>query len=158
MTTFTSGFAQASFRKADIFLSTKKIASGNRQSGYGNLLRTLLLSASCELRHGDHLTLPQALISDCATFLDCVRYRRQRFEKFGRCLKAPAGIFTKKHFDEADHRLRNAFELLKRQGRVLMLRHDPGRRYLEMAPDRSAFARAKLPASRDPNGYPPLLR
>ena len=70
--------------------------------------------------------LPQALISDCAASFDSVPYRRQRLQKFGRRLKTPPGIFIKEHFDEADDRLRNALEFLKRQRSVLMLRHHFG--------------------------------
>ena len=36
-------------QESDILLSTKKIASGNRQSGYGNLLRVRSCWAACEL-------------------------------------------------------------------------------------------------------------
>ena len=54
--------------------------------------------------------------------------------------------------------LRKALEFLKRQRSVLMLSHDYGDTDLQMAPDQSASAKAKYPVSRDPNGYPPLLR
>ena len=67
--------------------------------------------------------LPKALISDCTAFVDSARYRRQRFQKFGRCLETPRGIFTQEHFEEADDWLRNALKFLKWQGSVLVLRH-----------------------------------
>ena len=40
-------------QKSDILLSTKNIASGNGQSGYGNLLRSQSSSAACEFRHAN---------------------------------------------------------------------------------------------------------
>ena len=78
-------------------------------------------------------------------------------QKLGRRLKTLLRIFLEKHFDEADNRLRNAFEFRERQGSVLMLSHNSGEQYPEMAHDPSASAKAKHPVSRDPNGYPPLL-
>src|SRR5882724_7167276 len=68
----------------------------------------------------------QALISDCEAFIDSARYRRQRLQKFGWGLKPLTGIFMEEHFDKADDRLGNASESLKRQGSVLMLRHNSG--------------------------------
>ena len=144
-------------QESDIFLSTKKIASSNWQSGYSDVLRSCGRLAG----YGVGISIgprPQALISNCKAFIDSARYRRQRLQKFGRCLKTPFGIFIEQHFNEADDRLRNPLEFLKRQGSVLMLRHNSGGRYPERARDRSASARAKRQASRDPNGYPPLLR
>ena len=114
-------------QESDILLSTKNIASSNRQSGYGNVLRVgscwQLASYQVGIFFG---RLPHALISNRAAFLDSARYCRQRLEKLGRRLKTPPGIFIEQHFEEADDRLRNPLEFLKRQGSVLMLRHYSG--------------------------------
>ena len=108
-------------------LSTKKIASSNGQTGYGNVLRARFCRQLVSYRVGIFLgPRPQALISDCAAAFDSARYRRQRLQKFGRCLKTPLGIFIEQHFNEADDRLRHTFEFLNRQGNVLMLRHNSG--------------------------------
>ena len=85
----TACAAHASSRKSDILLSTKNIASGNGQSGYGNLLR----SKSCWLppisntRSGRGRLL-QALTSDSTPCVDSACYRRHRLEKIGRVLEA----------------------------------------------------------------------
>ena len=58
-------------QESDILLSTKKIASGNRQSGYGNLLRCRSCWQLASYRVGIFFgRLPHALISDRAAFFD----------------------------------------------------------------------------------------
>src|SRR6516225_7245898 len=80
-------------QKRDILLSTKKIASCNRQSGYGNLLRckSCWRLASSDTRSGRGRLL-QALTSDSTPCVDSARYLRYRLQKFGRILKAPLGL------------------------------------------------------------------
>src|SRR5208282_276634 len=78
----------------DILLSAKNIASGNGQSGYGNLLRcnSCWRLASSDTRSGRGRPL-QALTSDSTPCIDSACYRRHRLQKFGRVLKAPPGVF-----------------------------------------------------------------
>ena len=75
-------------QESDILLSTKNIASGNGQSGYGNLVRckSCWRLASSDTRSGRGRLL-QALTSDSTPCVDSARYRRHRLQKFGRSLE-----------------------------------------------------------------------
>src|SRR6516164_5778123 len=76
-------------QEGDILLSTKKITSSNRQSGYGNIFRcrSYWRLASTDTRSGRGCLL-QVLTSDSTPPLDCVPYRRNGVQKFGGILKA----------------------------------------------------------------------
>src|SRR5262249_458400 len=69
-------------QESDILFSTKSVASGNGQSGYGNLLRcrSCYCLASSDTRSGRGLLL-QALTSDSTPCVDCACYRRHRLQK-----------------------------------------------------------------------------
>src|SRR5271165_5532659 len=86
-------------QKSDIFLSTKNIASRNRQSGYGNLLRTeslwRLASSDAQSARG---RLLEPLTSDSTPRVDSTHYRRCRLQKFSRVLKSPPRVFLEEHF------------------------------------------------------------
>src|SRR6476620_9067288 len=79
-----------------IVLSTKKIASGNGQSGDGNLLgcepSRPFWTYGMRSRRG---YLLQALTSDSTPCVDSGRYRWHRFQEFSRVLKATPGVFLK---------------------------------------------------------------
>src|SRR5208337_2974132 len=83
-------------QKSDILLSTKHIASGNRQSGYGNLLRckSCWWLASSDTRSGRGRLL-QALTSDSTPCVDCACYRRHRLQQLVRSLETLCRIFLK---------------------------------------------------------------
>src|ERR1700680_2976625 len=68
-------------QKNDILLSTKNIASGNRQSGYGNLLwcKSCGPLASSDTRIGRG-RLPQTLTSDSTPCVESTYYRRYRLQ------------------------------------------------------------------------------
>src|SRR6516165_7205877 len=87
-------------QKSDVLLSTKQIGSGNRQFGYRNLLGSLSyrrLTSSSTRSCSRHL--PQGLTSDSKPCVDGACYRGYRLEKLTRVLKAPTGVFLKKHFE-----------------------------------------------------------
>src|SRR5258708_30209266 len=68
-------------QKSDILLSTKNIASGNGQSGYGDLLgcnSSLWLTSSDTRSGGGHLQ--EALTSDSTPCVDCACDRRHRVQ------------------------------------------------------------------------------
>src|ERR1700686_3216715 len=71
-------------QESDILLPTEHIASCNRQSGYGNFLRShsYWRPASCGARIGRGYR-PQALMSDCNPTIDSVHYRRHHLQQFG---------------------------------------------------------------------------
>src|ERR1700760_1168470 len=81
-------------QKSDILLSTKNIASGYRQSGYGNLLRckSCWWLAGSDTRNGRGRLL-QVLTSDSTPCVDSGYYRWYRFQQFSRGLKATHGVF-----------------------------------------------------------------
>src|ERR1700738_660137 len=85
-------------QKSDILLSTKNIASGNGQSGYGNLLRckSCWRLASSDTRSGRGRLL-QALTSASTPCVDSACYRRYRLQKLDRVLKTPTGILLEQH-------------------------------------------------------------
>src|SRR5271165_5203605 len=85
-------------QEIDILLSTKNIASGNGQAGYGNLLRcsSCWRLASSNPRSGRGRLL-QALTSDSPPCVDSAGYRRYRLQKFARVLKAPRRVFIEEH-------------------------------------------------------------
>src|SRR6516162_7304524 len=72
-------------QESDILLSTKNIASGNGQSGYGHFLRSqcCLPSASDGSRSGRGRLL-QALTSDSTPCVDSACYRWHGLQKFVR--------------------------------------------------------------------------
>src|SRR5262252_8517314 len=85
-------------QKSNILLSTKNIASCNRQPGYRNLLRRKScwpLTGPDTRSAGGHLL--QALTSDSTPCVDSACNRRYRPQKFARILKAPRGVFLKEH-------------------------------------------------------------
>src|SRR5215469_6897956 len=102
-------------QEGDILISTKNITSSNRQSGYGNLLRSKssLPLANANSRGGRGRLL-QALKSDSMPCLDSACYRWYRFKQFSRVLKATPGVFLKEFLKENYDRLWNMFELLNR--------------------------------------------
>src|SRR6516162_9434422 len=69
-------------QEGDILLSTKKIASCNRQSGYGNFLRCRFCwrLTSSDKRRGK--AFHQPLASDSTPCAVSACYRRYRLEKF----------------------------------------------------------------------------
>src|SRR5271165_892662 len=111
-------------QKSDILLPAKNIASGNGQSGYGNLLRceSCWRLASSGTRNG-RWPLPQALTSNSTSSVESAYYRRYRLQKFDWALKTSAGVFLEEFLKENYDRLWNIFESFTRQGRVLMLIH-----------------------------------
>ena len=128
-------------QKSDILLSPKNIASGNGQSGYGNLLRR-----KCRWRFASYGArtssgrFPQALTSDSAPCVDSLSYHRHCFQKFGRVLKTPSRIFFQQHLKQCHDRLWEPPELLRRQQRVLMLIH-----HLTSSPAKRRAASQHLP-------------
>src|SRR6516165_5079649 len=83
-------------QKNHVFVSTENIASGDGQSGYGNLFRCKscwrLASSDTRSVRG---RLLQALTSDSAPRLDSVCYHRHRLQKLSRVLKSPRRVFFK---------------------------------------------------------------
>jgi hypothetical protein len=102
-------------QKSDILLSTKNITSGNRQPGYGNLLRCKsswrLASSYTRSSRG---RLLQALTSDSTPCVDSAGYSRYRLQQLVRSLETLCRIFLKEFPKENYDRLWNIFELLKR--------------------------------------------
>src|SRR5580704_3795616 len=88
-------------QESGILLSTKNIASGNGQSGYGNLLRckSCWRLASSDTRSGRGRLL-EALTGDSTPKVDSVCYRRYRLQKFGRVLKTPPGVLLEEYLNE----------------------------------------------------------
>src|SRR5258707_12678059 len=72
-------------QKSDVLLSTKNIASGNGQPGYGNLLRSesCWRLASSDTRSGRGRFL-YALTSDSTPCIDSVGYRVHRLQQLVR--------------------------------------------------------------------------
>jgi hypothetical protein len=98
----------STIQKSNILLSTKNIASGNRQSGYGNLLRRRFCwrpaSNGTRSRRGRPL---QAVMSDFTSLVDCIYYRRNRLQKLTRVLKSPRWVFLEQYFEQSNHWLRD---------------------------------------------------
>src|SRR5262249_48198348 len=109
-------------QESDILLPTKNIASGNRQSGYRNLLRTQsswrLARLDGRSRRGRSL---QAVTRDSAPRIDSACYRRYRLQKFCGSLKSAPGILLEQYLKEKDGRLWNSLQQVERQRCVLML-------------------------------------
>src|SRR5262249_9674662 len=82
-------------QESDVLFTTKKITSCDRQSGYGNLLRTKSCwpLASFDTRSGRGRLL-QVLTTDPRWCLDSICDRRYRLQKFARTLKAPPGVLS----------------------------------------------------------------
>src|SRR4030095_16153856 len=70
--------------------------------------------------------LLRALIRQGNPFVDGTRDCRYELQKLGGSLNALLWIFLQERCPEADNRLRNALEFFKRQGSVLMLKHNSG--------------------------------
>src|SRR6202011_2840865 len=89
-------------QKSDIILSTKNITSGNRQSGYGNLLRpqSCRRLTSSDTRSGRG-RLQEALTSDSTARIDSACYRRYSLQKFRWILKAPRRVFFEKLLEQS---------------------------------------------------------
>src|SRR4030095_17208584 len=68
--------------------------------------------------------LLRALIRQGNPFVDGTRDCRYELRKLGGSLNTLLWIFLEERCDEADNRLRNTFESLKRYRGVLMLSHD----------------------------------
>src|ERR1700682_1210904 len=102
-------------QKSDILLSTKQIASCNRQSGYGNLLRRKSCSrlSSSDARNGRG-RLQKALTSDSMGRVESARYRRHRLQQLVRSLETLCRIFLKEFIKENYDRLWNIFESFMR--------------------------------------------
>src|SRR5262245_47008871 len=102
-------------QKGVIFLSTKSITSGNRQCGYGNLLRSKFYwrLTSYDTRSGRG-RLQQALTSDSTPCVDSARYRRYSLQQLVRCPETLCRIFLEEFLKENYDRLWKIFESLKR--------------------------------------------
>src|SRR5271157_2847597 len=105
----------STIQKSDILLSTKNIASGNGQSGYGNLLRCkpCWRLASSDTRNGRG-RLQEALASDSTPSVDGDCYRRYRLQQLVRSPKTLRRIFLKEFLKENYDRLWNIFESFTR--------------------------------------------
>ena len=105
----------STIQKGDILLSTKQIASGNRQSGYGNLLRSksCLPLANANSRGGRGRLL-QALKSDSMPCLDSACYRWYRLLKLVRSPETLCRIFLKEFLKENYDRLWDIFKSFTR--------------------------------------------
>src|SRR5271163_1262722 len=68
----------------------------------------------------------QALTSDSMPCVDSACYRRYRLQKFGRVLKATAGILVEKYLNENDDRLWNVVQFSNRQRCMQVLVHQLG--------------------------------
>jgi hypothetical protein len=99
-------------QKSDILLSTKNITSGDRQSGYGNLLRckSCWRLAGSETRSGRG-RLQEAVTSDSTPCVDCACYRRYSLQQLVRSLETLCRILLKEFLKENYDRLRDTFEL-----------------------------------------------
>src|SRR5262249_42623335 len=97
--------------KSNILLSTKQIASCNRKSCYGNLLRckSCWRLAGSDTRSG-RWRLLKALTRDSTPCVDSVCYRRHRLQQVVRSLEALRRVFLKENYD----RLWNIFESFTR--------------------------------------------
>ena len=139
-------------QESDILLSTKNIASGNGQSGYGNFLRCRscwrLASSDTRSRGGVFWKLSRVILRP-ASIASC--YRRYRLQKFGRILKTPRRVFLK----EASSRTTTGCGTSWSCSPV-RVRADadtsPHREYPGMVFCRSASPRALRQASTDPSG------
>src|SRR5271165_1466442 len=102
-------------QKSEILLSTKNIASCDRQSGYGNLLRckSCLRLASSETRSGRG-RLQEALTRDSTPCVDSACYPRYRLQQLVRSLETLCRIFLKEFLKEHYDRLWNIFESFTR--------------------------------------------
>src|SRR6516162_7002415 len=100
--------------ESNILLSTKNIASCNRQPGYRNLLRRKScwsLTGPDTQSAGGHLL--QALTSDSTPCVDSACNRRYRPQKLVRSSEALRRIFLQEFLKESYDRLGNIFESLK---------------------------------------------
>src|ERR1700751_5540787 len=92
---------QRSIQESDILLSPKNIASGNRQSGYRNFLRS---QSGRRPAYGgvrfSHGCFPQALKIDRMATGDRPRYRRYKLQQFGRSLEALYRVFVQQRFEK----------------------------------------------------------
>ena len=137
-------------QKSDILFSTKNITSGDRQFGYGNLVR----SKSCWRLAGSDTRsgrgrLQDALASDSTPCVDCACYRRHRLQQLVRNLETLCRILLKEFLKENYDRLWNIFESLR-------VRVDadtsPQRKDLGTVFGQSPLPRALRQASTDPTG------
>src|SRR5262245_23411897 len=95
-------------QKSNILLSTKNIASCNRQPGYRNLLRRKAcwsLTGPDTRSAGGHLL--QALTSDSTPCVESACYRRYRLQQLVRSLKTLCRTLLKEFLKENDDRLWN---------------------------------------------------
>src|ERR1700693_419239 len=97
-------------QESDILLSTKNVASGNGQSGYGNLPRCkpCWRLASSDTRSGRGRLL-EALTSDSTLCADSGCYRRHRLQQLVRSPETLRRIFLKEVLKENYHRLWDIF-------------------------------------------------
>jgi hypothetical protein len=101
-------------QKGDVLLSTKKIASCNGQSGYGDPFRckSSRRFASSDTR-GSRGRLLQTLTSDSTPCIDSACYRWYPLEQLVWSLESLCRIFLKEFLKENYDRLWNIFELFK---------------------------------------------
>src|ERR1700756_1488512 len=104
---------QRSIQEGDILLSPKNIASGNRQSGYRDFLRSQSgrRPVYCGSRSSNG-GLPQALKIDCLATGDSPLYRWHKPEQFGRSLEALFRVLVQQRLEKNDGRLRDVLELV----------------------------------------------
>src|SRR5258707_12405479 len=97
-------------QKSDVFHYNKNIASGNGQSGYGNLLRceSCWRLATSDMRSARGRLL-QALTSDFTPCADSACYRRYRIQKFGGALEKSGRVFLHQDLYGKSDRVRCMF-------------------------------------------------
>src|SRR5262245_12925128 len=100
-------------QKSNILLSTENITSGNRQSGYRNLLRrwSCWRIAGSEVRSGSGCLL-QALTSNSTPCVNSACYQRYRLQQLVRSLETMCRVFLKEFIKENYDRLWNIMESL----------------------------------------------
>jgi len=86
---------QGSIQESDILLPPKNIASGNRQSGYRDFLRSQSCRrpAYCGVRFSDG-RFPQALKIDCMAAGNSPSNHWHKLQQFGRSLEALYRVFV----------------------------------------------------------------
>src|SRR5271166_2742961 len=101
-------------QESDILLSTKNVAPGNGQSGYGNLLRCKSWQLAGSDTRSGRGRLQEALTSDFTPCVDSGCYRWYRFQQLVRSLETLRRIFLKQFLQENNDRLWNIFESFTR--------------------------------------------
>src|SRR5271165_5368194 len=100
-------------QKSDILLSTKNVAPGNGQSGYGNLLRCKSWQLAGSDTRSGRGRLQEALTRDSTPCVDSAPCSWHGVKEFGRVLEPARRVFLQQDLQENNNRLRDMFEFFE---------------------------------------------